>query len=79
MSALSFLKKDWQQIFTYKILPPILRNPDSTNTESSVWLVNILLRKFDEILKVHYCRFENLSLRSNSYKNNILKILHSYY
>ena len=27
-------------------------------------------------IKVHYCRFENLSISSSSYENNILKISH---
>ena len=39
-------------------------------------------KKFDELsiikkLKVSLCRFENLSISSNSYKNNILKGFHS--
>ena len=29
------------------------------------------------ILKVRWCRFENLPIYSNSYKNNTLKISHS--
>ena len=28
-------------------------------------------------LKLHSCRFENLPICSNSYKNNILKVFHS--
>ena len=34
------------------------------------------LHQFKTRLKVHYCRFENLLICSNLYKNNTLKIFH---
>ena len=35
-----------------------------------------LFNKMQTILKVHWCRFENLPLSSSSYENDMLKILH---
>ena len=39
-----------------------------------MWL---LLSECDYLLKVHKCRFKNISICSNSYKNNTLKSFHS--
>ena len=40
-------------------------------------MVAVLHRCLSRILKVHYCKFENLSICLCSYKNNILKTSHS--
>ena len=34
------------------------------------------LRRLRKYLKVHQCRFENLSISLSSYENNMLKISH---
>ena len=49
--------------------------------DSKILLVNHVAGFFTfdllDLLKVHYCRFENLSMCLGSFKNNTLKISHS--
>ena len=51
---------------------------DLANLKSNVDKLDIdKLKNVPTNLKIHYCRFENLSICLCSYKNNTLKILHS--